>query len=186
VEINCPEDCPYLHGADPNWRSATRQKEDARFLSRFVALTEGQVMLLLFTHHLMLSARTRFAPLSDEELQAVIGTALKTMETRTKGIVYSHLSGSPHVDKVADWLVQVLSERGSIAAAPEAKDSDVRTVLDTISQAIHDHAAGGHQLGYLQTAEQVLKSSLVDAPAIELPDDLGALDEPPSDLIVSP
>ena len=186
VEINCPEDCPYLHGADPNWRSATRQKEDARFLSRFLALNEGQVMLLLFTHHLMLSVRARFAALSDEELQAVIGTALKTMDTRAKGIVYSHPSGSPHLDKVADWLARVLSERGSIAAAPEASDSDVRTVLDAINQAIRDHAAGGHQVGYLETAERVLQSSLGGTPAIELPDELGVLDEPPSDLIVSP
>ena len=143
-------------------------------------------MLLLFTHHLMLSARARFASLSDEELQAVIGTALKTLETRTKGIVYSHPSGSPHLDKVAAWLAQVLSERRSIATAPEAKDSDVRAVLEAINEAIRNHAAGGHQAGYLETAEQVLHSSLGGAPAIELPDDLGTLDEPPSDLIVSP
>ena len=186
VEINCPEDCPYLHGADPNWRSATRQKEDARFLSRFLALNDGHVTLLLFTHHLMLSARARFASLSDEELRVVIGTALKTMETRAKGIVYNHPSGAPHLDKVADWLAGVLSDRRSIASAPEASDSDVRTVLETISQAIRDHIAGGHQAGYLETAEQVLHSSLGGAPAIELPDDLGTLDEPPSDLIVSP
>ena len=140
-------------------------------------------MLLLFTHHLMLSARARFASLSDEELQAVIGAVLKTIETRIKGIVYSHPSGSPHLDRVAEWLAKVLSERRSIATAPEASDSDVRTVLDAISLAIRDHAAGGHQVRYLETAELVLHSSLGVAPAIELPD---ALDEPRSDLIVSP
>ena len=59
-------------------------------------------------------------------------------------------------------------------------------MLDATNQAIRDHAADGHQVGYLETAEQVLQSSLGGAPAIELPDDLGALDEPPSDLIVSP
>ncbi|GMR22618.1 MAG: hypothetical protein BMS9Abin37_0980 [Acidobacteriota bacterium] len=143
-------------------------------------------MLLLFTHHLMLSARARFAPLSDEELQAVIGTALKTMETRSKGIVYSHPAGTPHLDKVADWLAQVLSERGSIQAAPKASDSDVRTVLEAISQAIRDHAASEPHAGYLETAEQVLQASLGGAPAIELPHSIGAIDEPPPDLIVSP
>ena len=143
-------------------------------------------MLLLFTHHLMLSARVRFAPLSDEELQAVIGPARKTMDTRAKGIVYTHPVGTPHLDKVADWLARVLSERGSIQTAPEASDSDVSTVLEAISQAIRDHAANKPHAGYLETAEQVLQSSLGGAPAIELPDSIGALDEPPPDLIVSP
>jgi len=59
-------------------------------------------------------------------------------------------------------------------------------VLDATNQAIRDHAADGHQVGYLETAEQVLQSSLGGAPAIELPDDRGSLDEPPSDLILSP
>jgi hypothetical protein len=186
VEISCPEDCTYLHGADPNWRSATRQKEDARFLSRFLTLNEGQVMLLLFTHHLMLSAPARFARLSDAELQAVIGTALKTMETRAKGIVYNHPAGTPHLDKVAEWLAQVLSERKSIQAAPEASDEDVRTVLAAMSHAIRDHGASEPHAGYLETAEQVLKSSLGGAPPIELPEAIGARDEPPPNLIVSP
>lgn len=143
-------------------------------------------MLLLFTHHLMLSAPARFGRLSDTELQAVIGTALKTMETRAKGIIYSHPAGTPHLDKVADWLAQVLSERRSIQAAPEASDSDVRTVLEAMSQAIRDHGASEPHAGYLETAEHVLASSLGGARAIELPDAIGALDEPPPDLIVSP
>lgn len=143
-------------------------------------------MLLLFTHHLMLSARARFAPLSDEELQAVIGTALKTMDTRAKGIFYSHPAGTPHLDKLADWLAQVLSGRRSIQTAPEASDSDVRTVLQAMSQAIRDHAASEPHAGYLETAEQVLQSSLGGVAAIELPDSIGALDEPPPGLIVSP
>jgi len=143
-------------------------------------------MLLLFIHHLMLSAPARFTGLSDTELQAVIATALKTMETRAKGIVYSHPAGTPHLDKVADWLAQVLSERRSIQAAPEASDSDVRSVLEAMSQAIRDHGSSEPQTGYLESAELVLESSLGGAPAIELPDAIGALDEPPSDLIVSP
>ena len=143
-------------------------------------------MLLLFTHHLMLTGPARFARLRDAELQTVIDTALKTMETRAKGIVYSHPAGTPHLDKVADWLARVLSERRSIHAAPEASDSDVRTVLEAISHAIRDHDAREPQTGYLETAEQVLQSSLGGAPAIELPDTIGAVDEPPPDLIVSP
>lgn len=189
VEINCPEDCSYLHGADPNWQSAARQKEDARFLSRYLRLNEAQVMFLLFTHHLMLSSSARFAALSDADLRTVVETTAKTLGTRAKGIVYTHPAGSPHLDKFSAWLAQALSERGNIATAPDVSDRDVTTVLDAMAGAIRDHAdqaAAEPSAGYLHTAEQVLQSSLGGAPAIELPDSVGALEEPPPDLIVPP
>lgn len=187
VEIQCPADCPYLGGADPHWHSATRQKEDARFLARFLTLNETQVVFLLFVHHLMLTARGRFALLSDNELREVVETALKTLETTSKGIVYHHHSSSPHLDPLANWLAEVLSRREAIATAPEASDSDLQTVLQTMIRAIRDHEENpAKHGGYLATAEQVMRSSLGDAPAIELPGNIAGLDEGPTNLIVSP
>lgn len=142
-------------------------------------------MFLLFTHHLLLSARERFAPLSDEGLREVVATAAKTLETHSKGIVYSHKTSSPKLDLLAGWLVEVLSARENIPTAPTASDSDVRRVLEAIRDAIAEHAAGAAgPTRYLETAEQVLHSSLRDAPAIDLPDDVR--EEPPPDLIVPP
>lgn len=187
VEIDCPADCSYLHGADPNWQSANRQREDARFLSRFLSLNEEQVMFLLFTHHLLLSARRRFTALSDAQLEEVISTSAKTLDTHTKGIVYSHKSSSPHLDPLSEWLTRVIAARSKIATAPDVSDSTVVEVLEAIGRAIKDHVARpGKTGGYLVTAEVVLQSSLGDAPKIELPNGIAPLGDSPSDLIVPP
>jgi len=142
-------------------------------------------MFLLFAHHLLLSAQPRFAALSDDELRDVIATAAKTLETTAKGILYSHKTSSPHLDALAEWLVGVLSARNEIATAPPASDNDVRHVLEAIRDAVADHARSAkQQIRYLETAQQVLQSSLRGAPPIELHESTS--DEPPSDLIVPP
>jgi hypothetical protein len=181
----------YLHGAAPTWQSATQQKEDARFLSRFLRLNEDHVIFLLFTHQLLFSARARFAPLSDTQLQEVLATSMKTLDTQAKGIVYSHKSSSPHLDAHAEWLAKVIAARSQIATAPDVSDRDVRTVLEAIGHAISDHASSPTRPGgYLATAEHVLRSSLGAAPEIEIPKDVGELDPSPpnlsSNLIVPP
>jgi len=191
VEIQCPDECVYLHGADPNWQSATQQKQDARFLSRFLSLNENQVVFLLFAHHLLLSASARFVSLSDMELQEVLATCLKTLETQAKGIVYSHKSSSPHLDAHAEWLANVIAARSRIATAPDVSDRDVRTVLEAIGHAIRDHASSSTTpRSYLETAEYVLRFSLGAAPEIEIPKDVGEVDpsppSQPSKLIVPP
>ena len=40
VEIQCPSDCAYLHGADPSFRPDSQKREAARFLSRLKELLE--------------------------------------------------------------------------------------------------------------------------------------------------
>lgn len=142
-------------------------------------------MFLLFAHHLLLSAQPRFRALSDEELRDVIATAVKTLETTAKGILYSHKTSSPHLDALAEWLVGALSARDEITTAPPASDSDVRHVLEAIRDAVTDHTRSANpQIRYLETAQQVLQSSLREAPPIELPESMS--DEPPPDLIVPP
>ena len=184
LEIQCPSDCIYLKGADAGWRSAARQKEEARFIACFFQLSEPQLVFSLFVHHLIFSAGTRFVSLLDDELEDVLRTARKTLETFTKGIVYSHPARSPGLEKLADWLAKLLSERAQIQSAPEASDADVVQVLQTIERAVEVHAAHGAKRGsYLELAGQVFASSLEGAPPLELPSEL---DEPPGGLIVTP
>ena len=183
VEIQCPDDCHFLHGADPNWQSAARQKQDALFLSRYLRLREAQVVFVLFLHHLLVSRRARFRSVADDDLKGILGAVRKTLETRTKGIVYEHRTDSPHLDVHVSWLASVLAARADLKNIPEVSDRDVREVLEAVELSIADHRARGSGLDYLDTAEQVLQSSLAGAPPIELPPEL---DEPPPDLIVSP
>ena len=182
VEIQCPADCAFLHGADPSFRPDSQKREEARFLSRFLSLNERQVVFMLFLHHLLLSQRARFDGLADLELAEVVGAAAKTLETQEKGIVYRHPTSSPHLDQRADWLVGILSRRSDIPQAPEASDEDVRRVAQALQKAIRDHASEDSS-SYLQTAAEVLRRSLDSAPPVELP---GDSTEPPADLIVPP
>ena len=184
VEIQCPEDCHYLHGADPGWQSQAQKKEEARFIGRFLTLTEGQVVFMLFVHHLIFSSKKRFSNLSDSELKEVIGTAVKTLETRAKGIVYSHPASSPYVESTSAWLADTLSARSEIQTAPEASDDEMLEVLRTIEKAVQEHAdESASRESYLSTAWGFFRSTLEGAPPIELP---GGDDEPPEGLIVPP
>ena len=191
MEIQCPSDCTYLKGADAGWQSATRQREEARFISCFFQLNEAQLLFSLFVHHLIFSAGAGFATLELEitarnipQLEDVLRTARKTLETRAKGIVYSHHAQWPGLERLADWLAKLLSERAQIKGAPEASDADIVQVLRTIERAVATHAAqGAKRGGYLELAGQAFASSLEGAPPLELPSEL---DEPPSGLIVTP
>ena len=176
---------------DPGWRSATRQKEDARFVARFLSLPEREVVFLLFMHHVLLSARKRFGAVGDAELVEVVSAARKTLDTRQKGILYNHPSSSPHLDRQAAWILEVLTERRRIAAAPEASDTEVLSVLGALEEAIRDHQAPpAKRSGYLDTAESVLRGSLGEAPEIDFAEASGDDDEPDdpgrSELIVPP
>jgi hypothetical protein len=185
VEIHCPADCPYLHGAhDAKWESAAQQKEDARFFGPFVGLRDREAAFLFFVHHLILQASARFEALSDVGLLDVLEATVKTLETHSKGIVYQHACGSPEHQPLADWLVRVLTARGQLENVPEVSEGDVIRVLEKMRDAVAAH--GQHTLAhrtYLETAARVMGPSLADAPVIELPE---ALASPRGDRIVSP
>lgn len=185
VEIRCPEDCVYLHGADANWTSEARQKEDARFLSHFLRLEERAVAFAVFIHHLVLQAARPLRALGEGDLVVVLEAATSTLETRAKGVLYSHQTQAPHLQPLADWLARTLSERGDIAAAPEASDEDVVAALHAVVAAAKDHASRGPERDrYFDVAERVLRESLSNAPAVELPDELSSSSG--KDLIVPP
>lgn len=185
VSIQCPSDCTYLHGADPKWHSDATQKQDARFISRFLGLSEQQIVFVLFAHNALLTARTRYGAVSDEELTEILAAVNKTLSTRMKGIVYNHPSSSPHLDRQVEWLVRLVIERKSLDSVPDASDSDVARVLTTLDKAVREHIADARAKGsYLDVAQKVLRSSLDNAPPIEVPGD-----DPKSsstDLIVPP
>jgi hypothetical protein len=176
VEIHCPEDCAYLRGADAQWTSESQQKDEARFLSHFLDLDERRAGFAIFFHHLIFQAARPIAALADDELASVLETASKTLETRGKGVLYSHQASSPHLQPLADWLVKVLSERGSIPGAPEATDAEVVAALNATLAAARDHAAeGSGRDRYLDLAARVLGEALRHGPRIELPEALAPL-----------
>ncbi|HXV64015.1 MAG TPA: hypothetical protein VEK15_25170, partial [Vicinamibacteria bacterium] len=192
VEINCPPDCPYLHGShDSKWISETRRKEDARFLAHFLALETPQAEFLFFLHHVVLrsvspgpGASRGIAGLDDSSLRDVVETVKKTIETQTKGIVYHHSVSSPHLQAHADWLLHLIASRNEIPGAPPVGDEDVLAILGAMLHALAHHVSHGSRgERYFDVVERLLGKSLAKAPAPELPNGLG---EPPGDLIITP
>lgn len=192
VEINCPPECPYLHGShDSKWISETRRKEDSRFLAHFLALETPQAEFLFFLHHVMLragspgtAASRGIAGLDDSSLSDVMETVMKTVETQTKGIVYHHSVSSPHLQVHADWLLRLFASRNEVPGAPPVSDKDVLAILGAMLQALSYHVSHGSRgERYFDVVERLLGKTLSEAPTPELP---VGLREPPSDLIITP
>lgn len=184
VEIRCPSDCSYLHGAhDAKWLSRSQERDQNRFLARLVSLEEPQAQFYLFLHHLLVSTTNPLSPLTDRELIDVVGTAAKTLETRARGVLYSHQPASVHLQPAVEWLLKVLAARKKIEAAPDVTDGDALVAVTAFVSSVEDHAKETEKDGYLDRIQQLLSVSFSERPALALPDELN---EPPPRLIVGP
>jgi hypothetical protein len=173
VEIHCPSDCSYLHGAhDAKWLSQSQERDQNRFLARLLALEETQAQFYLFVHHLLAATPTPLSPLSDLELTDVLKTAAKTLETRAKGVLYSHQTTSPHLQPPVEWLLKLVSARKKIEAAPDVSDGDVLAAIAAIASSVEEHAQQTERDRYLEMSQRLLSVSFTERPALILPDEL--------------
>lgn len=184
IEIHCPSDCSYLHGAhDPKWLSKSQERDQNRFLARFVALEEPQAKFYLFLHHLLAGTSNPLSALTDGELADVVTTAARTLETRAKGVLYDHQTTSPHLQSGVEWLLKLVSIRKRIEAAPEVSDSDVLAAVAALARSVEEHANEPGKDRYVEMIQKLLSIPLAEHAGPVLPDEL---DEPPQHLIVSP
>jgi hypothetical protein len=186
VEICCPEDCPYLHGEhDSHWEPPSRKAEEAQFVAHFADVRREKVPLLVFLHHLLLQAQQNFGgAFSDEATLDIVSTLARTLETLSKGVVYEHKSESPHLQAVIRWVGTVLEKRKEIPTIPQASDTEILNMLQTMASAIQAHREEAMTVrSYLDTAGRVFRASLTHAPEIEVP---GETEEGGGGLIVEP
>jgi hypothetical protein len=185
VAIRCPADCIYLHGThDAKWSSDSHEKDSARFFSRAFALDRGAAEFYLFLHYLLARSKNPLLRLDDSELAEVAGSAAATLETRAKGLLYSHPTERLHLQPAAEWLSRLVVARGRFAEAPEVTDGMAVIALRALADSVGEHARerGGER--YLAKAERLLaRDRGAGASRVDLPDEL---DEPPQRLIVTP
>jgi hypothetical protein len=185
VEIHCPPDCSYLHGAhDAKWISRSQERDQNRFLARLVSLEEPQAQFYLFLHHLLATTANPLSPLSDRELVDVVGTAEKTLETRARGVLYDHPTTSPHLQASVAWLLKIVASRKKIEAAPDVTEADALAAVAALAASISDHAKEVERDRYLEMIQRLLSVSFTERPALALPDELD--EPPPTRLIVGP
>ena len=172
VEIQCPDDCPYLFGEhDPRWEPPDRQLEDMRFLSHFAELPRERVPLLVFVHSLLIRARRDLVDqLTDEDLALVLSTLGRTFETLSKGVVYQHKTEDLRLQGVIGRLGEALTRRQQIPGAPPSLDADVLAVLQSVRSAVEAHQKQPeNQKSYLETAERIFWATLSELPEPEIP-----------------
>jgi hypothetical protein len=184
VSIRCPSDCIYLHGThDPKWSSESQEKESARFFARALALEERPARFYFFLHYLLALSRNPLSELDDRDLAEVAASAASTVETRAKGILYSHPTERLHLQKPAEWLVLLVASREKIPSAPEVSDVEVAVALRALVDGVEEHRREAGRERYLAKLERLFSKSRAEGPPISLPE---GLDEPPRQLIVSP
>jgi hypothetical protein len=183
VAIRCPPSCSYLHGThDSKWTSKSQEREATRFFSRLLRLEDRPARFYVFLHHLLSKTENPLSALPDSDLGGVLATAIKTLSTLEKGLLYRHPAASPHLEGAADWLLRVTAARKKIEGAPEASDEDVLAALRALHAGVEEHGRESGKERYLDAADRLLADSVSGAP-LKLPDEL---DEPPSPLIVTP
>jgi hypothetical protein len=140
---------------------------------------------LVFLHHLLLQAQQNFGgAFSDKATLDIVSTLARTFETLSKGIVYEHKSESPHRQAVISWVRTVLEKRKEIPEIPQASDTEILNLLQTITSAIQSRREEAKTArSYLDTAERVFRASLTHAPTIEVPDET---EEGGAGLIIEP
>ncbi len=184
VFIRCPPDCIYLHGThDPKWSSESQEKESARFFARALSLDERGAQFYMFLHYLLALSRNPLSGLDDVELSEVLAAAAATLETRTKGVIYTHSPERLHLQGAVEWLVRLATMREQIPGAPTVSDAETVLVLRAFVEAIDEHAKESGRERYFSKLERIFSKSGGSSTPLTLPE---GLDEPPKQLIVTP
>lgn len=184
VSIRCPPGCIYLHGThDPKWTSESREKETARFFAGALALDERPAQFYLFLHYLLALSRNPLSGLDDRELGEVVAAAASTLETRAKGVLYTHPTERLHLQPKAEWLVRLVTSREKLPEAPQVSDEEMLDALRAVASGVDEHAREEDRERYLSKLERLFSKSRAGEPPLKLPE---GLDEPPSRLIVTP
>lgn len=184
VSIRCPPDCVYLHGThDPKWSSENREKESARFFSRALELDERPAQFYLFLHFVLALTRNPLLGLDDSELSEVAAAAASTLETRAKGVLYSHPTERLHLKPAAEWLARLVASREKMPEAPNASDEETAVALRALVEGVEEHVRVGARERYLSKLERLFRKSGAGVKELTLPE---GLDEPPKSVIVTP
>ena len=184
VSIQCPPSCIYLHGThDPKWSSESQEKESARFFARALALDDRPAQFYLFLHYLLALSKNPLSGLDDRELGEVATAAASTLQTRAKGVLYTHPTERLHLQQAAEWLIRLVTSREKLPAAPPASDEEMVVALRALAAGVEEHAREGGRERYLSKLERLFSKSRAGGQPLTLPE---GLDEPPSRLIVTP
>jgi hypothetical protein len=139
VEIACPEDCAYLSGDHAGaWQGReTEQRRDllrvAPFLQR---LSEPQSRLVFLAIAGIAGLRVGRGELDDRVLAMALGALRRTLETRSKGLIYDHVPDDPRARRLLAELTGLFEAKDAEGHVARPDDRDLLAATDALEQAV--------------------------------------------------
>jgi hypothetical protein len=167
VVVACPDDCSFLGGAHAGgWEGRTTERErDHRRVGPYLAplsAAQQQVFVVSLAGLADLARRERDA--DDRLVAEAVGTLRRTVETRSKGLIYEHHAQDARAQAVVLELGRLHERRdesGSVSAPP---DSDLLAALKALDEALSATIGeGAGPRAFLETAGRIV-SELARAP----------------------
>lgn len=146
VEIDCPPNCVYLGGGpSTSWegRESERRRDALRVAPHLQGLTEDQARLFFLALVGIGGIRAARRELDDRLLAQAVSALRKTVETRTRGLLYEHAPEDLRAQGVLldlRDLFEAKDEQGR-TAAPD--DRDLLPVLAALEASLSGTLAEG-------------------------------------------
>jgi hypothetical protein len=160
VEIDCPEDCVYLEGGHAGgWEGReTEKRRDARRVVPFVAdLDEPQGRLYYAALLGITGLRARHPHLDDRLLAQAVTALRKTVDTRSRGILYEHPAEDARAQALTYELRGMFEAREESGEVKAPSDRDLRPVLDALGQGLEATInEGAGPTAFLDTAARLV------------------------------
>jgi hypothetical protein len=159
VEIACPEDCVYLSGAhSAAWEGRTTEMErDRRRVGpQLEPLNDAQRELYFIALIGLRDLAHSRRDLDDRLLADALRTLLKTIETRTRGLIYEHQAEDARAQALVPELVGLFQTRDESERAVSPRDADLLAVLGALTASLAATAAeSGERRAFLEMAARL-------------------------------
>ena len=177
VLVACPADCAYLTGAHaPAWERETEKRRDSRRLAPYLeGLSAGATRVFLITLAGLAAIRKRRPEATDSSLLAALTALRKTVETRTRGILYQHPPENLEAADLVQDLRSLFEAKDDAGEDVSPADEDLMEALTALEGCVQEVRSEGIQpTAFLDIAVRLVGQ----AP--------GPGTEPPRRLIVEP
>jgi len=139
VEIQCPNDCPWLASAreHPPAVVVRQQQRDIGLLvqsMRDFSERQSQIFFLVVTF-LVRYEPPELQPIIDDDIAQGMAALASTLETAARGVIYEHRPASLQAERLIAALKPVLTEAGHGLGTPFERDAAV------VLRRIHEAAA---------------------------------------------
>ena len=139
VEIACPPDCVYLTGAHAgSWegRETERRRDILRVATHIQPLSEGQRQLFFLALVGIHGIHSERRELDDRLLGQAVSALRKTVETRSRGLVYEHSPDDVRAQGLVQQLKGLFEAKDEQGQPTSPDDRDLLPVLAALDGAI--------------------------------------------------